>query len=603
MKENDPDIPPVVLENEARQDWRKFWKLPDPRTVWEWGEEHLVQSGSPFGSRFVSSMTPWIRMPAELVSDNSCRELTVRCCVQGGKTQLLQLAAIWAIAEDPGPMFITFQSDDDAKEFAKIRFNPMCAQTEPVACKLVGLDKTQRGQLMVNMSDMWLSMHGANENNLASKSVRWILNDEVWRWKQGLLDQARDRGTMFWNRRIINASTAGEAGSDIEEAFDNGSQHVWHMWCPACEQLFDPDFYKVLKWDKSMTNQPDIDWAAFGESVRLVCPNCETAHQQTEALWRKMATNGQYVQTNPRPIPGHWSFHWNCLTLSPAAYSWVDAAVQFIKALRQYEEGNEVNMKEFKTKRLGTKWDPSFSFFNRRTVPTSDYSIGDTWADSDIRFIGVDVQADHFWFVCREFAEDGRSRLVDCGRLETWDDIHSKQIEHHVRNQCVFIDLQHRTPEVKAYCAKFDWRAMKGDARETFVWYDGAGKNKRKIVREYSRPEKADPTIGKRGHASRMMIYLSWSNPTIKERLWKLQTGNGLYFGIPDNVPEEYLRQMENERKVTRVGKNNQKKLEWVVRDKRTGCHMRDCECMVLVGSIIAGKLSSIGSVENDEDT
>ena len=597
MKPTD-DIPPVVLENEARQDWRKFWKLPDSRTVWEWGEQHLVQSGSPFGTRFVSSLTPWIRQPAELVSDNTCRELTVRCCVQGGKTQLLQLAAMWAIAEDPGPMFLTFQSDDDAKEFAKIRFNPMSAQTEPVSRKLVGLDKTQRGQLMVNMSDMWLSMHGANENNLASKSVRWILNDEVWRWKPGLLDQARDRGTMFWNRRIINASTAGEAGSDIEEAFEAGSMHVWHLWCPSCENHFNPDFYKVLKWDKTVAAEKDIDWAAFGDSVRLVCPHCETAHVQTEALWRQMSRNGRYIQTNLRPIPGHWSFHWNCLTLSPAAYSWVDCAVQFVKALRQYEEGNEVLMKEFKTKRLGTKWDPSFAFFNRRTVPTSDFSMGDQWPDAEIRFIGVDVQADHFWFVCRDFAKDGRSRLVDCGRLETWDDIVTKQVEHSVRNQCVFIDLQHRTPEVKEHCAKYDWRAMKGDSREMFVWWEGSAKNRKKIVREYSRPEKADPTIGKRGHARRMAIYLSWSNPTIKERLWKLQTGNGLYFGIPDNAPEEYLKQMENERKVSRTGKNGRSVLEWVVRDSRTGCHMRDCECMILVGAIIAGCLMSAGGEE-----
>jgi len=197
--------------------------------------------GSPHGDRFNANLTPWLKEPLEVFADNAVREITLQCCVQGGKSTLMTVAAAWAMSLDPGSMMINCQTDDDAKDYAKERFRPSIESVPEISARLPD-DRVRNAMCSISLPDMFVIVQGANLSNLQSKSIRWLLNDEVAFWdggKPGLLDHARKRTTQFWNRRILNASTAGLVGGDMDLAFDAGDRREWQFMCPSCSEAHD----------------------------------------------------------------------------------------------------------------------------------------------------------------------------------------------------------------------------------------------------------------------------------------------------------------------------------------------------------------------------
>ena len=71
----------------------------------------------------------------------------------------------------------------------------------------------------------------------------------------------------------------------------------------------------------------------------------------------------------------------------------------------------------------------------------------------------------------------------------------------------------------------------------------------------------------------------------LKDRLQRLFTGRGLYWGFPDDVSQKWRDQMGGERLKQKTLPNGKIVHEWV-EVGRAGTHLRDCECMVLVCAI-----------------
>ena len=562
--------------------WKNFFVPNDRRPPWKLAAEQLRLKGSPLGDRYNPELTPWVKEPLELFPNNQVKEITCVCCVQGGKTQTEQIAQWWAMKYQPAPMMINCQTDDDAKDFAKERFGPMINSDAQLRAKLQTVAKPSVCSL--SLSDMWILIHGANPSNLSSKSVRWVFNDEIYQWKGGLLQQSRDRATQFWNRRIFNASAGSNAGHDLEHAWQSGDCREWNLRCPQCDKLNMPKWERI-KFPK-FEGAPDF--RRIKNETRFVCEHCSAEIEHTERNHRLMNSLGGYVATNPNPTPGHVSFRWNALALNPITLSWGDLAVEFTKALMAYEAGYEEPLREFKTKRLAEFWNPTVPYFSSETLPTSDYSFGDEWEKAAVfRVMAVDMQKDHFWFIIRDFAEDSTSRLVDCGKLLTWDSIVEKAIERKVSPQTVIVDSGHWAEEVYEACCAYGFRTLKGEDDLSFPWENG----KAIEHRPYSKPREMQPGIGKpsRQRKYRTATLCRWSNPTIKNLLWRLQTGKGLYWGVPKDAPLAYLDQLKGEtyRQITSK-KTGKTEWRWMPTG-RQGEHMRDCECMALVAAMIFG--------------
>lgn len=577
--------------------WPSCFRVLDRRPPWQWGAEKVRIKNSPYaGNRFRPELTPWLKEPLSVLPFNTITEISCQCCVQGSKTIYVLVGASWAIEFEPDTMMITCQSDDDAKFFARERAN-YAFERIPNIARRMPTDRSKKSICSLSLSDMSLEIQGANPNNLNSKPVRWIFNDEVWLWKRGLLDESRKRGTRYWNRRIVNVSTAGERGCDMDLAFEAGDKREWHLMCPACGKLNLPRWERI-QWPKTgevKLENGDWNFKAVKDLTRFACEHCKAEHPHTHEVHAMMNDGGAYVATNPNPTPGHVSFRWNAFCLAPSELSWGDLAVEWLVAESEFAKGNEKPRKEFIQKRLAESYNPN-RYISFTKLPTVKIE-GDL--AYDYLFMTVDVQETEFWSVIRAWSKTGQSWLLWAGRLFTWDEIEAKQNELKVPGQCVFIDAGYEQNRVVRECAKrnklvklgrredwLGWKALDGESQESrsFVYTPA---NSKPILLPYSWPPKY--LSGNSGIATGKSFakFHLWSNKTIKDILVRLRDGKGSKWLAYDGVPQEWHEQMYSERRLRVYDKFGKESIKWDRIGKRAN-HLWDCEAMQVVAACMA---------------
>lgn len=576
--------------------WPSCFHVPDRRPPWQWGAESLRLKNSPFGNRFIPELTPWLKEVAEEFTQNKWEEITAMCCVQGAKTILIQVLAAWAIRFAPAPMMINCQTDDDAKDFARERFNPMI-ESDPAIVARLPVDRSKKSQCSISLSDMFVLIQGANLSNLQSKSIRWLFNDEIFLWKAGLLDHARKRTTQYWNRRRVNCSTAGDKDCDLDRAFEAGDKREWHLLCPACNALNTPKWERI-KWPKTgdvKLENGEWNYRAVKDQTYFECEHCGVQHGHTEAIHKQMNAGAKYIATNLNPTPGWISFRWNALCLSPSVCSWGDLAVEWLKAESEFAKGNEAPRKEFIQKRLAESYDPNrYLTFTKLPTVKIDGNIA-----YDYIFQTVDVQETEFWAVVRGWSKTGASWLLWAGRLFTWYEVEAKQTEFKVPGQCVFVDAAYEQNRVMRECAKRNKLIEINGRRDWLGWKGLDGENQERKSFEYH-PENSKPILlpyswppkylsGNSGISSGTCFakWHLWSNKTVKDILIRLRDGKGSKWLAYDGAPQDWHEQMYSERRIRVYDKFGKESIKWDRIGKRAN-HLWDCEAMQVVAACMA---------------
>jgi hypothetical protein len=284
--------------------------------------------------------------------------------------------------------------------------------------------------------------------------------------------------------------------------------------------------------------------------------------------------------------------------------SWGKIAAEYIAAKKALQRNDIVPMKTWNQKRMGQVWRQEYDAF-RIELQTTTFGMGDEWeecgyitrdkrltankADGVIKLaiMSVDVQMDHFYFVVRLASIDGKSRLLDCGKVNFWEDISNKQGQHGIHPQFVFVDSGYgKKGEVYELCAKHGWTALKGDGmRDRFAHKLPNGKT---IHKFYSEVTKAGTPSGK------IAKLFHFSDLNIKDMLDRMRRDNSRW-QIPSNAPKEYLESLESERRL----KKPSGIWLWDQIGKRPN-HYWDCEVMITAVMVMA---KIIGSVEEAETT
>jgi hypothetical protein len=269
--------------------------------------------------------------------------------------------------------------------------------------------------------------------------------------------------------------------------------------------------------------------------------------------------------------------------------SWGQLAELYLRAKQAARKGDASLLQQFYQKRLGLPWREYVEDF-KLDITRSGYRLGEGWEEEGavdgsgrivappfesgaklipLRFLTVDCQMDHFFLVVRSWSLEGSSRLLWCERVLSWEDIDAVQKRFGVHSNLVFIDAGHAAYEVYRQCSERGWVALIGDRRATFVHKSKSGKP---IQRFYSPSRKVVISHG------RSCFVHYWSNLNIKDSLARLRRNqdpaNGVTWEVPDNVPEDYLAQMESEHRVKEKGK-----WIWLQIGHRAN-HLWDCECM-----------------------
>ncbi len=559
--------------------------------------------------------------PIGALEDPAVREVTILKAVQSGGSLLADLWMTHIIRRDPGPFMMNMQTDQDAKDHAQMRITPMLEGC-PLIRDLFPENRHKKLKTQIFFQLMWLLLQGANQSNLQSKSVRYLVNDELAHWRvPGLLVDARGRVTAFgWRAKILNISQAGIEGDEMDEAFKAGTQEEWSFKCPKCKflqaykwQYEDHTARGGMKWTKDETTCPGGEWDfdALATTIRYECRSCGHGLRDTTPERTQMNDSGEFVTMNPRAPKDTRSFHWNALAAEDIRWSLL--VREWLLAMEDFKRGDIERLKRFIQKRLAESFGEKFTFLEGTATQNRDYKLGDAWPAEFTRFLTIDRQQDHRWYVCRAWAANGESRLVEAGRCLTDDDARAVQLRLGVADDRTWLDSGFEADEVYELCCIFGWRAMKGTPQKAFRW---EGDDKQPVWLPYSRPTRINPTIGynrQKRNDPRTAEFLkrrrfqyallcNWSQPWIADFVQRLKTGRGCYWGVAQDAPKEYDEQLEGEKKLKKRSKKTGRE-EWTwVKVGRRGNHLLDCERMNLVCAIADNLLTGAVSDTKPEE-
>jgi phage terminase large subunit GpA-like protein len=549
---------------------------PSRLDVTEWCSKYVKLPHSARSPQFDISSTPWLKEPMQVTADNDNKEVVIVAPVGSGKTTLFEGLIPWIISEEPGGTLVALQTDSEASTWAETRLNPSLQLCEPIK-NLFPEDRHKKRKTEIIFPHMPLLIGGANLSTLQSKSMRWVIGDEVWIWKQGMIEEARRRTHDRWNSRCLFVSQGSFEGDDFHEAYKQTDQRIFKWLCSKCNTRNAWNF-KYLIYDETRDSNDRIIESEIEQTARLKCPECEHEYKDNVATRRALSDSSIYESTNPAARTGYIGFNYSalCVWWIP----WGKLAVEYAKANEAKKQGVLKPLSQFIQKRLAEFWadeiGSNMSALIAADYKKSEFVDGSLWDGEFYRFMTVDVQRDHFWAVIRAWKPDGSSRLIYENKILTWESIREIQKQYKVQDACTAIDSQYRTDEAYSRCGQFGWTALHGSGKDHFTHIV----RKKHIKKLYSPFNYAVSSTGKRAR------YCHWSNEKVKDILSLLRSGQGVSWEVPQDISENYLKQIDSEVKKDFVNTQDKSvKYRWVKIKKDN--HIWDCETMNLLMAIM----------------
>lgn len=245
--------------NNTQQLFSDLFQLlrPPPKlTASEWANKHVVLSteDSAEPGKYSTDRAPYQKEMLDAVSNPDVSDVVYMTGSQIGKTQLIKNILGYFIDFYPSPIMFMVPTLDLAKEFSKTRIAPFIRDTKVLSEKMADTKARDSGNTLLNKTfpGGYLTFVGANSPaGLASRPIRVLLADEIDRFPASAgaegdpVSLAEKRTKTFYNRKHIYASTPlGKGTSRIEKLYNDGTQEVWHLKCPACGE------YVYPSWDK-----------------------------------------------------------------------------------------------------------------------------------------------------------------------------------------------------------------------------------------------------------------------------------------------------------------------------------------------------------------
>lgn len=337
----------------------------------------------------------------DAVTDPTIEEIVVMKSAQVGWTEILCNVVGYIIDRDPSPILLLQPTETMAETWSKDRLSPMVRDT-PCLAKLFSTKSRHSGNTILHKQfpGGHLTLVGANApSGLASRPIRWVLNDEVDRYPASAgaegdpISLAKKRTQTFvGNRKILSGSTPTVKGtSRIELAFDQSDKRYYMVPCPHCGGS------QRLKW-------ANVQWPeGEPEKAYYVCEFCGVCLQETDR--HRMVRNGKWVAT--APFKGIAGFHISEL-YSPWS-TWAQMAVEFLRAKK-----NPQTLKTWVNTSLGETWEDAGEKIEADALLArrEHYS---TIVPANVLLLtaGVDVQGDRLECEVAGWGHDDESWSID----------------------------------------------------------------------------------------------------------------------------------------------------------------------------------------------
>lgn len=599
-------------KSELRAIGKKVLKPAESGDIVEWLEANVEAiPDSPMPGPFRSERTPWIAAALRIMADPETKMACMLASIQSAKSLAARLFTCHIIANAPGPCMVLQSNDPEAKDFAIRYLRPIWNNCRPVRERFKADDMDR--STTADFDRMTLYCRGIwNESNLQRLSLRYVIVDECWLAPPGHLAEVSARVTAFgWMGKRIFMSQGGREQQEFHQLMGQTDERDWNFRCPHCDAL-QPWKWSQVRMPESAKVAGKWDLIKVSSGTTYECSSCKAHLPDNNATRHEVNLRGEFVATKTATHAGYVGLHWNAL----ATMSWGELAVMRLKAEESLEEyGDEEPMRIWVQKRmaepyreeadevdfelsggdfkLGEDWPEEGGFVRGRPVPWSQLN-DEMRAAPDfvpLRFMGVDVQKRGFYWIVRAWSGDGRSRLISCGYCFTWGEVSDAQKKNRVHPANTFVDSGDQQDEVLAACATHGWVATRGDQRNDFAWKIRTPMGMKSELRPYS-----PPVVEAVGQKRVKRFY--FSNLRLKDTL-NLLIRKGRH-QRPKDVPEEYLAQMQSEKRVVSVSGRP----IWEQIGDRDN-HFWDCEVICILPALawkLTGRAEQIVDADATDD-
>lgn len=606
---------------------RRSWPAPTIEEVWEWAAREVdFGTSAAYRGHFDIGNVPWTREIYRAWRDPVVREITVLMPPQeSGKTTAAEVCLAWRIIHAPAKMAWNTVTNVKAESWSETRWENLIRFAPGIVKRFSGNRHLKKKRRVIFRDGTFLLIQGAEvAANRQSDSIEVQVNDEVMLWERPWLDEMHTRLRAYREtRKILNLSLGGNAGSELEEAFLDGNQLEWCHHCPKCGRpfpyVFDHrkkssnirfDLAKVIEFEDGR-----LDLREFEKTIYSLCPHehCGEQIKYEPDLWARLNAGGVYVPQNPAAEPARVSMRANAFALGKRP--WVEILKPWVRLNLRGGIFNNESLRKFITTDLCEFWE------NKPIVVNAELKLGtymradmarppvfvdgkcvSGWADEWIRVMACDNQrggkgdVPHRWFVCRAFAKDGRSRLVDCGRVDEWDALQARARLLGVPEWAparpgpwVVVDRRFDPVEVDEVCAKFKWYGAVGMDQGEFVHGpDSPFAGKRM---QFSDDRYIDVGFGTQTQGRRHAIYFLWSSQRVQDYLALLRGGKAESYDLPADLMTfcpEYAEHLNSHRQRMVEGRKGDERREWY-RLSGWADHLYDCESEIVVMGLRAG--------------
>lgn len=566
---------------------------------------------------YIAEEMPQLIEPARAVCDPDIRRVDVRAPAGAAKSLLGEMHIAWCVDNEPGLYYYVHQSDPDGADAMEDRIMPMLTANEFLAKRLPN-DRHKQRIAKIAFPNMSLYCVGANMSAAQSKRVKYLTMEEPHMYRPGMMTAFEKRCEGVRNAKILTLSTGSVLGDESDAAFQSGTCEEWQVPCPLCRQFQrmtdSRDRLIFTRGESAVDENGQLNWNAILPTVRYNCEHCGRDWTPDEASRRAQAQMGRYIATNPNAPSHHRSFHWEAVAVH--YFNLGALLMEKLKASYAAKAGQVEPLRDYIQKRRALAWDES------PTDAESDldfermkgqYLKGDAFEGEIVRFLTIDNQAGrasrgegaHRWYVCRGYGP-GEARLIDEGRITTWEEMEEKRIALGVEPGRTLVDIAFDTLAVQEVCVRYGWQGLWGDNtnRRDFPHHEMA--NGQRITRKYPF---SPVNVGHVGigtdQTRRQARYFFWCQQPIKSMYHRLRGGMATYrFTVPNNVSEEYKKQTAVEFKRQEIDKSGMKKWIWTVIKGRQD-HLLDCDQENLVAALLDPRLRAVlfstGAAEVDE--
>ena len=609
---------------------RESLPMPDHREIWDWAAENVdFGNMEAFKGTYNVENVPWTQEILRAFKNPRVRKICVMMPPQeSGKTKAAEVCLSWRICERPAKMAFNAFTNVKAEQWSDTRWKQMVGDAEiraacqAITSRLSHNRHNKKKRRIIFRDGSFLIIQGAElDANRQSDSVEVQINDECQLWLQPWMTQMHARTRAFKEtHKILNIGLGGKIGSEWHQEFLNGNQGEWSHHCPSCDKLFQYRFNlrdpagSNIHFDKTkvqIRTDGTLDFTEFRPTVYVTCPHCShridydpelLAHMNLESMRR----GDGYVFKNPSAPPEVVSLHANAFAIGRRP--WWAIVEPWIKATMGRSVFATSLLQQFITEELAEFWEERPQII-RKAVNSGDYTRREMadpkfWKDEWIRLMAIDNQRGaagdirHRWFVCRAFAKDGRSRLVDCGRINEWADLRKKQVELGVRDYTadlpgpwVVCDMQYKPQEVQEICARYKWYGMLGQDTEKFRHEKGTIFAPDQAQDFYFSDERTvDIGFGTIAGGRQVACYYLYSKQKIEDILATLRSGSSEPWEAPRDLEEfcpEYFEHINSHHQVMESTKKGEK-LVWRGIGHAPD-HLYDCETELVVLALMAG--------------